>query len=263
MTVGALIRELRLLLGWSQGRLASELCTASEHATVTREDVSRWESGKRRPGSFWLRHLAAVLDVPLAVLEGSEVLRRTFITTAAATLIAPIVASDLIETGYAAALNGDYPSTDQWRATIAQYGRDYMTLGAAEMQQRVAGDLIVLQQQLETPALWAAASKLMTVYGKTVPGADGAKAIRWYRMAATAADRSADASTRVWVRGRAAIALGYEGASLTIADAIADQALQISDAPSLGRLNALMGKAHVAAIRGDKAGALRLLDDSR
>jgi len=59
--------------------------------------------------------------------------------------------------------------------------------------------------------LWAVAARLMTVYGKTIPGADGAKAVKWYRMAAEAADRSGDNGSRVWVRGRAAIALGYEG----------------------------------------------------
>src|SRR5213594_585603 len=73
MSVGALIRELRLTLGWSQGRLASALCEASQHATVTREDVSRWEHGKRKPGPFWMRHLATVLQVPLHTLERADV----------------------------------------------------------------------------------------------------------------------------------------------------------------------------------------------
>src|SRR5262245_59795 len=130
MPIGELIRSLRLTLGWSQGRLASALCEVSEHATVIREDVSRWESGKRRPGPFWLRHLAAVLDVPLQVLEGTDVHRRSFITSVAATLIAPVVASDLIETGYAAALTNSRPDVDEWQDKITRYGRDYMTLGA-------------------------------------------------------------------------------------------------------------------------------------
>jgi hypothetical protein len=82
-------------------------------------------------------------------------------------------------------------------------------------------------------------------------------------MAATAADRSQDDASRVWVRGRAAIALGYEGASLPIADSFADQALAISDKPSLGMLNALMSKAHVAAIRGDERAAFALLEQGR
>lgn len=78
-------------------------------------------------------------------------------------------------------------------------------------------------------------------------------------MAATAADQSTDPDVRVWVRGRAAIALGYEGASLGVADVLADQALALSDRPSLGLLNAVYGKAHAAALRGDHATA-RALD---
>ena len=104
MSVGALIRELRLASGWSQGRLASALCEVAQHATVTREDVSRWEHGKRRPGPFWMRHLATVLQVPQETLERADVHRRDFMKGVAATLVAPIVASDLIEAGFAAAL---------------------------------------------------------------------------------------------------------------------------------------------------------------
>jgi len=263
MSVGALIRELRLASGWSQGRLASALCEVAQHATVTREDVSRWEHGKRRPGPFWMRHLATVLQVPLQTLERADVRRRDFIKSVAATLIAPMVASDLIEAGFAAALTNQRLTPDKWREKIARYGRDYMSLGAAEMQQRLTADLVVLQQQLEDPELWAAASRLMTLYGKTIPGTDGSKAIHWYRMAATAADRSEDDDARVWVRGRAAIALGYEGASLPIADSFANQALAISDKPSLGMLNAVMSKAHIAAIRGDERAAFVLLEQGR
>ncbi len=103
----------------------------------------------------------------------------------------------------------------------------------------------------------------MTLYAKTFPGNDGSKAVHWYRMAARAADESGDEQTRVWVRGRAAIALGYEGASPGVADALADQAMQISERPSLGLLNAAMGRAHSAALRGDRATALAMLDHAR
>ncbi|MGH3928014.1 MAG: hypothetical protein ACRDTT_34985, partial [Pseudonocardiaceae bacterium] len=147
--------------------------------------------------------------------------------------------------------------------TVDTYGRDYMACGAAEIQQRLAAVLIVLQRQLDTPHLWAVGAKLTTLYGKTFPGSDGAKALTWYRYAATFADRSQDQDTRVWVRGRAAIALGYEGSSLEAADVLAEQALALDGRPSLGRLNAVMGKAHVAALRGDSSTALRLLDEGR
>lgn len=250
MHTGKLIRDLRQARGWSQSRLADAL---AEHSGVPigREYISRrWESCKTEPSAFWMRHLAAVLDVPLAVLE-SGVNRRLFLSTFAATTVAPGVASDLLAEGFSARLNGAGPTVEAWDSMLTTYGADYMTLGAAEIQKRLAIDLAVIQQQCDTPRMWAHASRLMTLFAKTFPGSDGSKAVSWYRMAAESADRSGDISTRVWVRGRAAIALGYEGASLPIANMFADQALALDDKPSLGRLNAIYGKAHAAALTGD------------
>ncbi|MEV4868458.1 helix-turn-helix domain-containing protein [Streptomyces syringium] len=260
MAIGVLIRDLRHARGWSQGRLADEINEAFGTG-LNREYVSRWERSKVEPGAFYLRCLSAVLDVPLAVLEG-EVKRRTFLSDVAATAIAPVVASDLLSVGFAARLRGG-PSADDWEGKLAAYGTEYMSLGAADIQRRVSGELIVVQQQLEDPRLWSVASRLMTLYAKTFPGSDGSKAVNWYRLAAEAADQSGDDQARVWVRGRAAIALGYEGASLGVADVFADQAMAISGKPSLGLLNAIMGKAHAAAIRGDFDTARRLMNEGR
>ncbi|MCB5181512.1 helix-turn-helix domain-containing protein [Streptomyces antimicrobicus] len=260
MDIGELIRELRTAQGWSQGRLANEI-NAVHGTTLTREYIARWERGTVRPRTFYLAALSRVLDVPLAVLE-DPMMRRTFLTDMAGTAIAPVVASDLLARGFAARLAGG-PTEEAWEERLAAYGTDYMSLGAADIQRRVAGDLVVVQQQLDTPRLWSAAARLMTLYAKTFPGSDGSAAVRWYRMAATAADQSADQATRVWVRGRAAIALGYEGASLGVADVLAHQALALSDRPSLGRLNALYGLAHAAALRGDRATALALDAEGR
>lgn len=261
--LGAVIRELRESLGWSQSRLATALCKVAKHETVTRENVSRWETGRRVPGPWWLRHLATVLQVPVEILERAGVNRRRFLTDVVGVSIAQLVTSDLIEHGFAAALHGGYPTADDWGQAVDSYGRDYMILGAGEIQKRLAADLVVLQQQLDTPCLWAVGAKLATLYGKTFPGSDGTKALTWYRHAATFADRSGDKNTRVWVRGRAAIALGYEGASLNAADLLAEQAIALDERPSLGRLNAVMGKAHVAAIRGDSRTAMGLLGEGR
>ncbi|MDT9692504.1 helix-turn-helix transcriptional regulator [Streptomyces sp. P9(2023)] len=260
MAIGELIRDLRTARGWSQGRLASAINDAFG-TNLDREYVSRWERSKVTPGPYYLRCLSAVLDVPLAALEG-EVKRRTFLTDAAGAAIAPVVASDLLSLGFAARLQGG-PSVDSWEAKLATYGTEYMSLGAADIQRRVSGELVVVQQQLEKPRLWSVAARLMTLYAKTFPGSDGSRAVQWYRMAAQAADQSGDDDARVWVRGRAAIALGYEGASLGVADVLADQAMAISDRPSLGLLNAIYGKAHAAAIRGDVDTARRLMDDGR
>ncbi|MFE0420921.1 helix-turn-helix domain-containing protein [Streptomyces sp. NPDC058953] len=260
MAIGSLIRDLRTALGWSQGRLASEINNVFGTG-LDREYVSRWERSKVVPGPYYLRCLSAVLDVPLAVLEG-EVNRRAFLSDAAAAAIAPAVASDLLSAGFAARLDKG-PSWDDWEAKLAVYGADYMSLGAADIQRRLAGDLVVVQQQLEKPQLWSVAARLMTLYAKTFPGSDGAKAVHWYRMAARAADESGDDGVRIWVRGRAAIALGYEGASLGVADVFADQAMAIGDRPSLGLLNAVFGKAHAAALRGDEGTARALLTQGR
>lgn len=258
---GQFLRELRLALGWSQARLADEVSRRAGRATVTRDEVKRWESGKRRPGPFWLAHLAGALEVPLGVLEvEGDVKRRAFLSSTAATVIAPVVASDLLARGFDARLGN--VSTD-WDGKVEAYGRDYMTLGAGEIQRRLTGDLVVLQQEVESPHTWQVAAKLMTLYGKTFPGSDGAKAAHWYRKAAMAADRGGDLDTAVWVRGRAAIALGYEGAALPVAGLFADQAMQMSGKPSLGLVNAVMGKAHVSALQGDAVTALELADRGR
>jgi len=204
-----------------------------------------------------------VLQVPLTVLEeGERVDRRTFLTDMAASAIAPVVASDLISHGFGAALRAR-SAAEVWQGKLAAYGRDYMTAGAAEIQRRLAGDLVVLQQQLDAPVMWDVASRLMVLYGKTFPGSDGAKASHWYQLAAEAADRGGDLRTRAWVRGRAAIALGYEGAALPVAQMFADQALALDSRPSLGRLNAIMGKAHAAAVTGEGRTARELLAEGR
>lgn len=260
MSIGELIRDLRQTRGWSQGRLASEVNDLFG-TNLDREYVSRWERSKVKPGPYYLRCLSAALDVPLAVLDG-EANRPTLLSDVAATSIAPVVASDLLSAGFAARLAGG-PSADDWEGKLATYGTEYMSLGAADIQRRVSGELVVAQQQLDTPRLWSVVSRLMTLYAKTFPGSDGSKAVSWYRMAARAADESEDDDSRVWVRGRAAIALGYEGASLGVADVLADQAMAISDKPSLGLLNAIMGKAHAAAIRGDDRTARQLLNQGR
>ncbi|WP_327687329.1 helix-turn-helix domain-containing protein [Streptomyces sp. NBC_00467] len=260
MGIGELIRELRTARGWSQGRLVSEINDAFG-TSLTRDYLSRWENGKVKPSAFYLAHLSSLLDVPLAVLEG-EVNRREFLTDVAGAAIAPAVASDLLTVGFSARLRGG-PSVDAWEDKLATYGTEYMSLGAADIQRRVSGELVLVQQQLDNARLWSVASRLMTLYAKTFPGSDGSKAVHWYRMAAQSADESGEIDARVWVRGRAAIALGYEGASLGVVDVLADQAMAISDKPSLGLLNAVMGKAHAAALRGDRATAFRLTDDGR
>jgi hypothetical protein len=174
--------------------------------------------------------------------------------------VAPAAVSELIRTGFAAALDG-HAAPDEWQERAIAYGVDYMTFGAAEIQNRLARDLVVLQQHLEQPQLWGVAARLLTTFGKTA--SDRREAVGWYRLAAVAADRSGDLDTRIWVRGRSALALAYEAAELPTARQLVGEALALSDQPTLGRLNALVAKAHILGVRGDAKAALSTLDDAR
>ncbi|GHF65009.1 hypothetical protein GCM10010218_53080 [Streptomyces mashuensis] len=263
MIIGDLIRELRTGRGWSQGRLASEL-NAAFGTSLTREYVSGWERSRVRPGPFYLRCLAAVLEVPVAVLDGRPETAhgQGLLSGVAATSVAPAVAADLLDLGFAARLRGG-PSEEEWEDLLARYGEDYMAQGAAELQRRVVSDLVVVQQQLGSPRMWSVAARLMTFYATTFGAPDQDRAVTWFRTAVEAADRSGDRATRVWVRGRAALTLGYGRFAPGLAHLLAEQALAIDDTPSTGLLNALLGKAYAAAGRGDTGTALELAGRSR
>jgi len=75
-SIGALLARVRTGSGRSQLRLAELLCAASGTPTVSRHEVSRWEREQRLPSMYWLRWLAAVLEVPLEELERATATAR-------------------------------------------------------------------------------------------------------------------------------------------------------------------------------------------
>ncbi|MEJ3743693.1 helix-turn-helix domain-containing protein [Actinomycetes bacterium KLBMP 9797] len=75
-SLGALLAGLRLRRGWSQLRVAEQLCAAAGVPTVSRHEISRWERGERVPGDFWLGWLAEVLDAPRAELAAAATAAR-------------------------------------------------------------------------------------------------------------------------------------------------------------------------------------------
>ncbi|PWU46713.1 DNA-binding protein [Micromonospora globispora] len=243
--LGAQLRQARTEAGITLASVAARSCYSASH-------LSNVEAGRR----------AATPDIVLVyarALGEGDVNRRQVLGLAAGVL-GPVVAGELIRVGFSAALNGRGAEED-WRERVDQYGRDYMAVGAALLQARLASDLVILQQHLDTPHMWSHAARALVTYGKTT--SHPAEAIRWYDLAASAADRSDDLGVRVWVRGRAAIALAYEGAALPTARRYADQAITLSDRPSLGRVQALMALAHAAAGRGNQAGAVGLDTEAR
>lgn len=67
--IGRLIAELRAERELSQAQLADLLVGASGNPSVTRNEVSRWEQGKRRPRRYWLEWLAVVFEMSVFDLE--------------------------------------------------------------------------------------------------------------------------------------------------------------------------------------------------
>lgn len=59
-----LVRRVRKMRGLTQYQLADVLVDLSSNESVSRDEVARWERGKRVPGPYWRRWLSAALDVP-------------------------------------------------------------------------------------------------------------------------------------------------------------------------------------------------------
>ncbi|MER5944160.1 helix-turn-helix transcriptional regulator [Streptomyces sp. NPDC001928] len=72
---GQYLARLRRDARLSQRGLANRLCAVSGTASVTRNEVSRWERGERIPGA-WLPALAAVLGARLEALESAAAYAR-------------------------------------------------------------------------------------------------------------------------------------------------------------------------------------------
>lgn len=72
-TLGRTIKALRKQCGWSQEQLAAELQVLSGRATFNREELSRWETGKRHPTPYWIDLLARALGVPINSLRPTAV----------------------------------------------------------------------------------------------------------------------------------------------------------------------------------------------
>ncbi|WP_206502210.1 helix-turn-helix domain-containing protein [Streptomyces chrestomyceticus] len=134
--IGANIRQLRERRGWSQARLAREICRAAgvRGEPVGRQEVSRWETGKRTPRE-WLPFLAAALGVSVDTLGESQRLAEPPLPTLA-----------------------DYlPAEDSLAPLSAREGRRVGIGIVADLQQRVHGlrlaDDVIAGGDLIRPAL--------------------------------------------------------------------------------------------------------------
>lgn len=76
MPIGRLIRSVRRERGLTQYDLADALASVSGNGSLGRDEVSRWERGKRVPGPYWQRWLSKVLEVAPERLRSSARLAR-------------------------------------------------------------------------------------------------------------------------------------------------------------------------------------------
>ncbi|MBM7810081.1 helix-turn-helix transcriptional regulator [Saccharothrix algeriensis] len=74
--ISEILAQLRRGRGLTQDDLAARLHAASGNTSVTREEVSRWERGKRIPGPYWRGWLGQVLDTPQHELERAAAIER-------------------------------------------------------------------------------------------------------------------------------------------------------------------------------------------
>lgn len=76
MPIGCLIRSVRRERGLTQYDLADALVSVSGNDSLGRDEVSRWERGKRVPGPYWQQWLSDVLEIAPDRLRSSARLAR-------------------------------------------------------------------------------------------------------------------------------------------------------------------------------------------
>ena len=64
-----LIRRARKARGLSQYGLAEALASLSGNDAIDRQQVARWERGKRIPGPYWRKWISMALGVPVTKIE--------------------------------------------------------------------------------------------------------------------------------------------------------------------------------------------------
>ncbi|MQA10724.1 MAG: helix-turn-helix domain-containing protein [Pseudonocardiaceae bacterium] len=69
--IGRLVRRTRKLRGLTQYELADALVDLSGKESLGRDDVARWERGKRVPGPYWRHWLGEALDLPFDELDAA------------------------------------------------------------------------------------------------------------------------------------------------------------------------------------------------
>ncbi|MFJ9370526.1 helix-turn-helix domain-containing protein [Nocardia sp. NPDC101769] len=268
LTVRTIVGPLRrCLIEWGRFMLVTGemLRSAREEAGVSlREMAARIP----RDQGYLSRIERDLRPVPQRIVDeyekelGVDISRRTLLGGLAAGAVVPSVVTDAVRRMFEEETTP--LAVDAWAERMEIHAADCLTVSAAEMQTRIAADLIAIRPQLTDRRMWAIASRLMVLHGAPLADvADASACAGWYRAAVDAADRSVDVSTRVWVRGRSALNMAHPSAALAACRQLAAEAAEITDTATVGQLMALVSLANVAALQGNPASARAYLDRAR
>lgn len=256
-TPGSVLRQLREASGYSLAGLA-------ERAHMDRTLINRLECDRRemRP------HHADALDQALGTGgllrslvhqpeggEGAMERRAVLWLAGAAASVAAATGRASVDELIRAGLLDAVEQPDDWDSVLAETQRRLVLAPDDQFGATVAGKLVVLRQAIndrQRADEIRAAAMLSLFYGLW-QGNQGkfAAALDWYHAAAALAGRSGDAATETYVLGRAASRAVYEGMQAARVRTMAEQALAVTNAPTLGALEARSALAGVAAMTGD------------
>lgn len=257
---GETLRRLREASGISLNGLATR-------AKMDRTLINRLENGKRP----MLPHHAERLDEALGTTpllsslvqpeDGGDGMRRRstlWMLTAALSVTAATTGRQAVDELLRRGLFDAVEQPEDWDVTVAEMQRRLVLAPDDEFGTTLGAKLIVVRQAISDHRRAdevRAAAMLSLFYGLWQGnGGHFPAALGWYRTAAALAERGVDPATETYVLGRAASRAVYEGMRRREVTAMAEQALAVTEAPTLGRLEAESALAGVAAMTGDLDG---------
>jgi DNA-binding XRE family transcriptional regulator len=247
---GTILRAARTEAGLSLAQLAFRINYSKSYLGLV-------ETGKKEISAELvtaydrLLRLQGQLSSSVAACEGGDDMRRRLLLEVLAAVPAGGFSDsrrfvESVRSSLVAALG-----ISEWDDIAEEAGRRFMTASAAQSQQQLAGDLLMMKHAMGGPdesAARRAAPRLLTLYAiSTANTGDVAGAARLYRSAGRAADTLGDPHVRQWVRGRHAFRRGYEGAA-------PDEILNL--AHGVDAVEAHLARAHTYAKLGQRANAL-------
>lgn len=230
--------------------------------------ISKLENGHRPMQP----HHAAALDNALGTgsllkslveQEGGDPMRRRTVlwmlnAALSVSAVSPATGRATLDELLRAGMLDSIDQPEDWDQVIAEMQRRLVLAPDDEFGDALGAKLIVVRRAIADDQRaddLRAAAMLSLFYGLWQGNASRfPAALGWYRTAAALAHRSHDPATETYVLGRSASRAVYEGMGRREVREIAEQALAVTDTPTLGGLEARSALAGVAAMTGDLEG---------